>query len=279
MTLLLEDPARAAYDSLAPFYDRYTHDYDYDRWLTAIESVLLSHGFIGRCLLDVGCGTGKSFMPMLERGYEVTACDISPAMVEEARELAAGTDAEILVADMRELPVLGRFDLVTSIDDALNYLLSEEELRMAFAGVARNLLPDGLFVFDLNTLRCYRQHFVRDTAVEVAGAFFCFRGEGDATCIEPGAVVSSSIEVFTTDDGDCWRRSSSRHVQRHHPPELVERLLRETGFELVDRRGQMTGAHLVPVGDEDAHMKLDYFARRLPAAPPEAAPEKEVTRT
>jgi hypothetical protein len=79
------------------------------------------------------------------------------------------------------------------------------------------------------------------------------------------------LEVFATDDGDCWHRSSCRHVQRHHPPALVERLLRETGFELVDRRGQLSGAHLVPVGDEEIHMKLDYFARRTAALGPQAS--------
>jgi SAM-dependent methyltransferase len=265
MTLLAEDPTRAAYDSFAPFYDCYTHDYEYDRWLTEIEAVALAHGLHGSRLLDVGCGTGKSFLPLLERGYEVTACDISPAMVERARELVAGTGAEVLVADMRALPVLGCFDLVTSIDDAVNYLLSDEELRMAFEGVARNLRAGGLFAFDLNTLGCYRHYLVGDQALDVHDTFFCLRGEADPEHIEPGAVFSSVIEVFASEGDDCWRRSSSRHVQRHHPPELVERLLRETGFELVDRRGQVTGARLVPVGDENVHMKLDYFARRLPA--------------
>ena len=267
MTLLLEDPARAAYDSFAPFYDTYTRTHDYERWLSAIEGVALAHGLRGKRLLDVGCGTGRSFLPMLQRGYEVTACDISPAMVERARELVAGTSAEVLVADMRDLPALGRFDLATSIDDALNYLLSDDELRLAFEGVARNLRPGGLFAFDLNTLSCYRDNFGGDVAREVDGAFFCFRGEADAVSIQPGAVLSSVIEVFATDDGDCWHRSSSRHVQRHHPPEVVERLLRESGFELVDRRGQLKGARLVPVGDEEVHVKLDYFARRISPTP------------
>ncbi|MEA2423210.1 MAG: hypothetical protein QOF55_2309, partial [Thermoleophilaceae bacterium] len=83
--------------------------------------------------------------------------------------------------------------------------------------------------------------------------------------VERGATFSSVIEVFSTDDGDCWQRSRSRHVQRHHPPEAVERLLGETGFELVERRGLVTGACLDPVGDEDVHTKLEYFARRLPS--------------
>jgi SAM-dependent methyltransferase len=273
MDLLLEDPTLTAYESLAPFYDRYTQDFGHDPWLANVEAISLAHGLRGRRLLDVGCGTGKSFMPMIERGYEVTACDLSPAMVERARELAAGTGAEVVVADARDLPVLGRFDLATSIDDALNYLLSDEELGMAFEGIARNLRPGGVFAFDLNTLHCYRHYFLRDMAVEADGAFFCWRGEGDADSIEPGATLSSVIEVFASDDGDCWRRFSSRHVQRHHPPEVVEGLLRDTGFELLERRGQITGARMDPVGDEDVHMKLDYFARRLPNKTVDSATE------
>src|SRR6266513_2660346 len=100
MATQIEDPAVAAYDLLAPFYDLYTHDYEHDRWLANIEAIALGHGLTGHRLLDVGCGTGKSFMPMLARGYDVTACDISPAMVERARE----TGADVFVADARDLP-------------------------------------------------------------------------------------------------------------------------------------------------------------------------------
>jgi SAM-dependent methyltransferase len=265
MTPTLEDTTVAAFEPFAPFYEQYTHDYEYGPWMSNVEAVALSHGLRGNRLLDVGCGTGKSFMPMLARGYEVTACDISPAMVERAREIAAGTGAAVTVADVRHLAVLGRFDLATSMDDALNYLLTDDELELAFEGVARNLRPGGLFVFDLNTLGGYRRHFPSDSAREVDGAFFCWRGETPAGPIGPGSTFSSVIEVFATDDGDSWRRVSSRHVQRHHPPELVERLLSAAGFELVDCRGQVTGGVLEPVADEDLYVKLDYFARRLPS--------------
>jgi hypothetical protein len=69
------------------------------------------------------------------------------------------------------------------------------------------------------------------------------------------------IEVFSSEGGECWRRYSSRHVQRHHPPALVSRLLAEAGFEVLSRRGQMSGTSIDPVGDDDLHTKLLYFAR------------------
>src|SRR3954469_21590316 len=90
MATQIEDPAVAAYELLAPFYDLYTHDYAHEDLLGNIEAIATEHGLTGRRLLDVGCGTGKSFLPMLARGYDVTACDISPGTVDRAREAAGG---------------------------------------------------------------------------------------------------------------------------------------------------------------------------------------------
>src|SRR5215212_7437646 len=131
--LLVPDQALSAYDGLAPHYDAFTAGYDYDRWLGALEELAGEHGLRGRRLFDVACGTGKSFLPMLERGYEVVACDLSPGMVERAQG-KAGAAADVFVADMRELPAVGVFDLVTCLDDAVNYLTTPADLRAAMRG-------------------------------------------------------------------------------------------------------------------------------------------------
>jgi SAM-dependent methyltransferase len=266
MATQIEDPAVAAYELLAPFYDLYTHDYRHEELLGNIERIALEHGLTGRRLLDVGCGTGKSFLPMLVRGYDVSACDISPGMVERAREAGDARGAEVFLADARDLPDVGPFDMATALDDALNYLLSDEELALVFGGVARNLRPGGLFVFDLNSLLTYRQFFTRDVASEVGNAFFCWRGEERSEDLVAGSIVSSVIEVFSSspsssEGGECWRRYSSRHVQRHHPPASVDGLLADAGFEVVSRRGLMSGADIDAVGDDELHVKLLYFAR------------------
>src|SRR6185437_2621964 len=107
------DPA-IAYDELAPFYDRFTADYEHEPVLEQIEALARRHGLRGRRVLDAACGTGKSFLPLLRLGYDVTACDISPRMVERARrKLPPSQRDRVLVADMRDLPWRDRFDLVT----------------------------------------------------------------------------------------------------------------------------------------------------------------------
>ena len=50
-------------------------------------------------------------------------------MLELAREKAGDADVRLDVADMRELPDFGEFELVWALNDAVNYLLSAEELE------------------------------------------------------------------------------------------------------------------------------------------------------
>ena len=171
--------ALAAYESFAPFYDRFTEDCQYDKWLGSLESWARSEGLSGRRVLDVACGTGKSFEPMLARGYDVTACDLSPAMVEEARR-RSGASAEVVVADMRRLPWASAFDLVTCIDDAINYLLSLEDLERALGSMAVALRPGGFLVFDANTLATYRTTWAEDFELESGPVHFRWCAEGTA---------------------------------------------------------------------------------------------------
>jgi SAM-dependent methyltransferase len=259
--VLVPDVAVEAYDGLAPHYDAFTAGHDYDRWLGLLEGVALEHGLAGRALLDIGCGTGKSFLGMLARGYEVVACDLSPEMVARAREKVPDGRAEVFVADMRALPEVGAFDLITCLDDAVNYLRSRDELRAALEGFARNLRPGGIAIFDANTLGTYRVWYAGTTAIDSDGAFFCIRGEASPD-LEPGDTASVWIEIFSPGPGDLWRRTRSRHVQRHHPRWEVEDAAAEAGLELVAVHGQTAGPVLTPDPDDEADTKFVYVVRK-----------------
>ena len=51
-----------------PVYDTFTASYNYERWTGGILAAAEAQGLGGRRLLDVACGTGKSFQYMLQRG-------------------------------------------------------------------------------------------------------------------------------------------------------------------------------------------------------------------
>jgi len=92
-------------------------------------------------VLDIACGTGRSFVPLLGRGYAVVACDSSGEMLRRAARKAPQTP--VLVADVRTLPELGRYDLVTCLGGALNCLLHPHDVRAALRAVARSLVRAG----------------------------------------------------------------------------------------------------------------------------------------
>jgi SAM-dependent methyltransferase len=258
MASLTASPALAAYEDLAPWYDRFTADHDYECWGAALEALAIGHGLRGRRLLDVCCGTGKSFEPFLRRGYDVVACDLSPAMVARAAEKTVEVDLH--VADMRDLPVWGEFDLALSLADAVNYLLDPADLRQAFAGVARNLRAGGLFVFDLNTLATYSAVFAADRSIDDGELFFAWRGRG-ARDPAPGCRVEARIEAFAAAGDGRWQRSTSRHLQRHHPEPLVRAALAESGFSATWAYAQDAEGAILGPADERRH-KTVYVARR-----------------
>lgn len=248
------NPVLTGYGALAPHYDEFTATYDYATWIAALEELALAHGLRGRRLLDAACGTGKSFEPMLQRGYRVTACDISPEMVELAAE-KFGTRADLFVADLRALPDLGRFDLITCLDDSVNYLVGPGDLHAAFRSLARSLDADGLLVFDCNSAATYETAFATQFVRESETAFFAWRGHG---CDDRG-IAQATIDVFAREE-DEWRRTISHHVQRHHSREAIETALDAAGLRILEVRGQLPGGRLERGPDEHRHTKIVYLA-------------------
>jgi ubiquinone/menaquinone biosynthesis C-methylase UbiE len=249
--------ARATYDTLAPVYDRFSADFDHETWVARLLAVAEEAGATGRRVLDVACGTGKSFEPFLRRGYDVSACDISPEMVELARERAGGRAAHVFVADMRDLPPSDRpFDLITCLDDAVNYLLTSDDLARAFGSAARLLRPGGFYIFDTNTLQTYRTAFAQDTRFDRSGWHFLWHGEGRADAA-PGARATATVLAESP-----AQTLVARHVQRHHPAQTIRAELAAAGFEPVAELGQTTGGVLHREPCEANHNKLVFIARR-----------------
>jgi SAM-dependent methyltransferase len=249
--------AEEAYDAMAAVYDTFTAYNDYERWIASILPPLRRHGLRGDRLLDVGCGTGKSFLPMLARGWQVTGCDVSPGMLDQARAKAGGA-ADLHVADIRELPVFGAFDLVWALGDVVNYLYDHAELTSALRGMRANLASGGLVVVDANPLGCYRSFFAETYEVERDGRRMTWRGEA-STDVAPGSICQARFEVEVA-SGEDTGVETCVHRQRHFSKAEVLECLAEAGFECLDVFGFKGEPVLEPL-DELAHDKALYIAR------------------
>jgi SAM-dependent methyltransferase len=246
------------YDAFAPYYDAFTAGSDYEAWTRHVLELARQLGLCGTSLLDLACGTGKSFLPFLKRGFDVTGCDISGEMLAQAARKAPGV--RLVHADLRELGTMGRFDLVTCFDDSLNYLLGESDLAQALKGIAANLSPAGIALFDLNTLHAYRKTFAGDSVVERDGTVFAWRGESTADA-RPGCTTAATIDVFTPREAELYERIRTRHVQRHFSPERVRTLLASAGLDCLGVYGARDDGSLEAQLDETRHLKAVYAAR------------------
>lgn len=257
------DWAERTYEAMAPVYDDFTAHHEYDAWIPDLLKLLERRGLQGKRLLDVACGTGKSFLEMLPRGWQVTACDISPAMLERARE-KVGDAVELAVADMLKLPEFGQFDLVWALDDAINYLLSPAELERALAGMRANLVPTGLLLFDVNALQAYRTFFAETEVIERGGQRLVWRGMAKPG-VAPGSICESRLEVLPGEEGEMEGEDGGgpvlTHRQRHFPEAQVLDALRGAGLDPLDVYGHgLDGIPRQPL-DESIHTKAIYVAR------------------
>jgi SAM-dependent methyltransferase len=251
--------AEVAYEQIAPVYDDFTAHHNYREWIGALLRLGAAHGLRGNTVLDVGCGTGKGFMPLLDLGWQVTGVDISPSMAELA-QAKAGPEVRIEVADMRELPTYGSFDLVLCLDDAINYLHSAAELEQSLRGMAANLAPDGVLIFDSNTLTTYRTFFAERIVVESRGRRLIWQGQTGGQ-VEPGQISEATFEVEPLASGTAPPIPPEVHRQRHHPEVELNAALAAAGLEVAGLYGCSTdGVPHQPV-DEDAHTKSIYVTR------------------
>ena len=249
-------PALAAYQATAPYYDEFTADHDYELWLGNLLPQLRRHGLAGQRLLDVGCGTGKSFLPLLEEGWQVTAVDISPAMLAIAAEKAAGR-ARLEVADMCRLPELGSFDLVWCLDDAINYLLSVAELDSALTGFARQLAPGGLGLFDSNTLAAYRGFWSEEHRLTTPSNELHWQGQ-----VSPGAPAGSEMRArLRALDSGGRLVAEALHRERHFRQEEILAALDAAELECLEIFGHGYDAVLEQPLDEQRHSKSVYIAK------------------
>jgi SAM-dependent methyltransferase len=92
----------------------------------------------GGKVVDLGAGPAHVAAYLAERGVDLTALDLSPGMVEEARRLFPGLDVQI--GDMLALPFAdGSLAGLIAFYSIIHF--DDEQLRTAFGEMARVLDP------------------------------------------------------------------------------------------------------------------------------------------
>jgi SAM-dependent methyltransferase/DNA-binding transcriptional ArsR family regulator len=257
------ESVKTVYDRFAPIYDECTYENNYEMWLgDVLLPELAKHGLQTGWALDVGCGTGRAFEPLLARGWQLVGCDLSSGMLEEAAR-KFGSSVQLLELDARRLPPISpgpdhpeeaAFDLVLLLNDVINYMTEASDLESIFSGVKRNLNRDhGLFIFDANTLALFRDNFASGLTEKMGEGGWEWRGLSENA--EPKGLYEARLAG----------RGIEAHVhrQRHWPPEQMTTVLEAAGFRCLAALGQREEGGRVLLSsepDEERDAKVVYIA-------------------
>lgn len=228
-----EHSVRDAYDRFAPIYDEFNASNNYEMWLgEVLLPELARHGLQSESgkVLDVGCGTGRAFEPLLERGWHISGCDASPAMLDRAKENSTSRAVALSDCDARELPrfAAAPFDLILALNDVVPSLLEDGDLERSFAGFRRNLVDDGLLCFDTPTLGLCRSHFASGNAEKMSNGGWEWRGVSER--VEPGGIYEAQVSGPGVE--------THRHRLRHWTPRQIGVALDSSGLRVVACNGQ-----------------------------------------
>lgn len=238
-----------AYTDFAEVYDELMDDTPYEEWCGFLVGLFQKYGAAAdnvgavskqtaenlrqerNTILDLGCGTGTLTELLARRGYDMIGVDNAQEMLQIAIEKRerSGLDILYLLQDMRELELYGTVGAVVSVCDSLNYLLAEEDIVQTFERVNNYLYPQGLFIFDFNTVYKY--------AVVIGDATIAENRE-DCSFIwenyyhEEQEINEYDLTVFVA-EGALFRRFQEVHYQRGYRLEQMRDFLRQAGLSFV----------------------------------------------
>ncbi|WP_291272379.1 class I SAM-dependent methyltransferase [Geothrix sp.] len=207
-----------------------------------------------RRVLDLGCGTGEHARFLASLGFEPTGVDASPSQVEAAR--LADPEGRYVQGSLTALSGLVEpgFGAALCVGNTLPHLTDADDLRRCFSGLASRLLPGGRFLLQILNYDRILDRGERTFPVMVrpgeAGAETVFlrlmtpRPDGRITFTpatlrwRPG--TESPLELVSAEEIQLrgWRRAE------------VEALLRESGFEVREVLGTMTGEPWSPASPD-----------------------------
>lgn len=223
------------YDLLAPFYDEANRDVDYVRWADFFEKIMKKECKARpQLILDLGCGTGRMTLELARRGYDMTGVDASEEMLNVARDAAERehrqNDILLLCQDMTEFELYGTVDVAVSCLDCLNHLTEPRDLDRCLSLVHNYLIPDGLFLFDINGRDKFARVYGEETYTAVTDDAFCI---WENRYRKERGLCDFYITVFREGGDGRYDRYDDMQRERVYTVKNMKKHLEKAGFSVI----------------------------------------------
>ena len=234
------------YDLLAPFYDSINSELDYEAWADFIERIIKNE-YKGKpeLVLDLGCGTGSMTLALAKRGYDMTGIDYSPEMLDVAKSRAEseGKDVLWLCQDMRSFELYGTVDAAVCCLDSLNHLTKLSELDSCLSLVYNYLVPDGLFIFDINGKYKFENVYAdRSYTMEEDGAVCIWQNSYN----EKTRLCDFYIMLFSEREDGAYERYDDVQTERMYTLRQIKEHLKAASLDFV---GAYSDYNFAPADD------------------------------
>lgn len=242
-----------SYQALAAVYDLLMEDIDYQQWADYIHSLLEEQHCPGKRLLDLGCGTGSITMLLAQKGYCITAVDLSADMLAQARRKNQTLNLPIRweQQDMTELfleddggePSV--FDGVIATFDAVNYITDAEQLQHLLQSLEFMMADDGILIFDIQTPYKLRE-YLGDNIFTLHHPQVEYMWENHFDQEEQ--ICQMDITFFLKQENGLYQRVTESHREKAYELDLLRVWLDLYGFEVIAVYGELSRQ---PVGEQD----------------------------
>jgi ubiquinone/menaquinone biosynthesis C-methylase UbiE len=227
---------RDPYRDIADLYDEMTADPGLREfrqyWKKLLLQTISERKLRVRTLVDLMCGTGDSTIPWTRTaGWSVVGVDGSAAMLRQARKKSGRV--RWYCQDIRKLRLDERAEVATCHFDALNHILSPEELQQVFHRVAGILDPGGLFVFDISTEHWFRWLHEREKLYTIGKKYMMATNRYD-----PKSRMVEFRHLWFVPRGRLYEKRLVRVRERPYTAGEIRVMARTSGFRVLTVRQQ-----------------------------------------
>ena len=242
------------YDALALYYDQMQSDMDCGQVcsyvISLIEKFNPSGKISGMDICDLGCGTGEVAVLLSQRGASVTGIDNAPGMLAAAADKDPDSKVMWVLQDFTEFELPYGQDVIISLTDTLDHIMSEDAIRRLFVKVKENLNEEGLFIFDVIT-----EHHLKD----VLSDNVFYEDYDDFTLLwvnsydEDTRTNTADLTLFEAEDDGRYVRYDGVLEERYYPVEVFKDAAEEAGLSFEGIFGNLSDKAPAP-GEERVFM-------------------------
>lgn len=208
--------------------------------LWEVEKKLIKKYFIKNRarVLDIGCGTGRTTIPLVKLGYSVIGIDITPKMIENANNIARKKKLKIdyRIGDATNLKFKdNNFDYALFSNQGWTQIPGKGNRKIAVKEIYRILKKNGIYIFSFHPrlwfsryfffwlLKWFKFYILKNIWLKIEEESF-----GD--------------RFFNRESSDFYNKKSEKYIKAQYKLrqyihiasiQEVEKQIKETGFKIL----------------------------------------------